>query len=69
MFVNPSKITCKSVDCTRLCGVAQCLLIAIVLGICGLERINKHFWSYDVQRVLYLVVPLMFVSFAYFACM
>ena len=27
---------------TRLCGVAQSLHIAIVLGTCGLERISRH---------------------------
>ena len=37
LFVNASKSTRKSTHGTKLCGVAQGLHIAIVLGVCGLE--------------------------------
>ena len=37
LFANVSKSTRKSTHSTRLCGVAQGLHIAIVLGVCGLE--------------------------------
>ena len=37
LFANASKGTRKSTHGIRLCGVAQGLHIAIVLGICGLE--------------------------------
>ena len=62
LFANASQSTRKSAHGTRHCGVciyvAQGLHIAIVLGICGLERTSEHiyFLSHDIRRVLYLVL-------------
>ena len=33
----PAKNTRKSTHGTTFCGVAECLHIAIILGVCGLE--------------------------------
>ena len=37
LFPNASKSSRKSTHGTRLCGVAQGLHIAIILGVCGLQ--------------------------------
>ena len=45
LFGNASKSTCESTHSTRCYGVAQDLHIAIVLGVCGLERIHQHIFQ------------------------
>ena len=42
LLANASKSTRKSSHGTILCGVAQGLHIAIILGVCGLERTSEH---------------------------
>ena len=54
LFACASKSTRKSTQGTRLCGVAQGLHIAIVLGVCGLEQISKHISCHMTYGAFYI---------------
>ena len=45
LIKSTSKSTCKSTHGTILYGVAQGLPIAIVLAVCGMERIGEYIFS------------------------
>ena len=49
----PTKALVHTAQDSRLCRVAQGLHIAIVLGVCRLERIKHNFLSHGIQCVLY----------------